>query len=82
MAKDTGKKFKVTIHSAEDDDSDVLLGVNGDLIQIKRNVEVVIGEAHLEALKNAKIETILKDPDTGKERPITIMRYPFSAVEA
>ncbi|NOV28016.1 hypothetical protein E5S69_31515 [Cupriavidus necator] len=82
MAKDTGKKFKVTIHSSEDDDSDVLLGVNGDLIQIKRNMEVVIGEAHLEALKNAKIETFLKDPDTGKERPITIMRYPFSAVEA
>ncbi|SOY65595.1 hypothetical protein CBM2586_B10190 [Cupriavidus phytorum] len=82
MAKETSRKFKVTIHSTEDDGSDVLIGVNGDLIQVKRNVEVVIGEAHLEALKNAKIETILKDPDTGVERPITIMRYPFTAVEA
>lgn len=82
MAKDTGKKYKVTIHSTEDDGGDVLIGVNGDLLQIKRNAEVVIGEAHLEALKNAKIDTILKDPDTGKERPITIMRFPFTAVEA
>ena len=82
MAKDTGKKYKVTVHSTEDDASDVLIGVNGDLTQIKRNEEVDIGEAQLEVLKNSKIETFLKDPDTGKERQITIMRYPFTAVEA
>jgi hypothetical protein len=84
MARETAaaKKFRVTIHSTEGDDSDVVLGVNGELMQIKRGAEVVISEEYVEVLKNAKIETFTKDPDTGTERPITIMRFPFTAVEA
>lgn len=77
------KKYKVTIHSGEDKDSgDVVLGVNGKLIQVQRNKEVILPAEYVEVLRNAKIETIVKDPETGKESPITMMRFPFSAVEA
>jgi hypothetical protein len=83
MAKAEGRKFKVTIHSSDDGDgADVLVGVNGNLVQVQRNKEVILGEEFVEALKNAKIETFTKSPDTGKEMPITIPRFPFTAVEA
>jgi hypothetical protein len=74
------RQFKLMVHSQEGaENSDVLVGVNGRLVQIKRGVEVIVDEAYVEALRNARIDTFAKDPDTGKETPVSIMRYAFEA---
>ena len=73
------QKFKVTIHASEHERGDVFVGVNGYGINIQRNKEVILGAHYLEVLKNAVIETITHD-DTGVEQPMTITRYPFTAM--
>lgn len=75
----TEKTRRVTIHSTQDDSGDVKLGVNGRLMLVQRNTPVDLPEAFFEVLKNARIETIAKDPDTGRESIITMQRYPYSA---
>lgn len=69
------KKRTVTIHKTDTDKDDVVIGVNGKLIQIQRGKPVELEEHYIEALKHAKIETIIKDPDTGNETAVTIPRF-------
>jgi hypothetical protein len=75
-----GKKVKLTIYATEQDKSDVDIIVNGHNIRVQRNHEVIVDEAYVEALRNAVIETMMQDPDTGVRSPQRIMVYPHTAV--
>lgn len=75
-----GKRYRVTIFSTQDDKSDVDLIVNGHNIRVQRNKEVVIQEAYVDVLRNAVIDTVVQDPDTGIRSPQRMMVYPHQAV--
>jgi hypothetical protein len=75
-----GKKFRLTIYATESDKSDVDLIVNGHNIRIQRNKEVVVDEAYVDVLRNAVIDTVMQDPDSGVRSPQRVMVYPHTAV--
>lgn len=74
------KKFKVTIHSEGEggDKGDVLIGHNYKLVQIKRNVEVILDENFLAVLKSSVIDTMVKGED-DKMHAVKVPRYNYSA---
>lgn len=76
-AAEAVKKFKVKIHSGQDeaDKGDVFLAHNYRGILIQRDQEVVIEEHYVNALKASMIHTTLKKD--GKEEAITIPRYSY-----
>lgn len=76
----TGPVYKLTIFGTQQEKGPVDIVVNGYNVRIKRDVEVRVLGPYVEALKNAVIHTIEKDPDTGIETPRTIQNYPFQAV--
>lgn len=75
-----GRKYRVKIFSTETDKSDVDLIVNGHNIRVKRNMEVVLDEAYVEVLRNATIDTVVQDADSGIRSPQTIQVYPHQAI--
>lgn len=78
--KITAPLYKVKIYSSENDKSDVDLIVNGHNLRVQRGVEVVMMEPYVEVLRNAVIQTVAKDPDTGIETPIEMPCYPHTAM--
>jgi len=76
-----GKKYRVTIYGDPNDKGPVDLAVNGFNIRIKRDEEVIIGEAYLNVLKNAVIETMQWNQDTNTSSISRRMVYPFQATE-
>jgi hypothetical protein len=74
------KKYRVTINSADDDKSDVVLVHNYRQIQIMRDQEVTIDEHYLEVLKSSVVTTTVKN-DKGEVVPVRIPRFSYS-VEA
>jgi hypothetical protein len=82
-AAESGKKFRVTIHSGEDkgDKGDVFLAHNFHSVLIQRDKEVVLDEKFVNVLNDSVIHTITKDED-GTERPIRIPRYAFTVSPA
>ncbi len=75
-----GKRYKLTIFPTESDKSDVDLIVNGHNIRIKRGVEVEVMEPYIEVLRNAVIDTIVQDQDTGVRTPQRMMIFPHTAI--
>lgn len=73
-------RYRVTIFSTENDNSDVDLIVNGHNIRVQRNKEVILQEPYVELLRNAVVETVVQDPDTGVRAPSRRMVYPHQAV--
>lgn len=76
----SGKKYRLQIFATAEDKSDVDIIVNGHNIRVKRGVEVVVDEAYVEVLKNAVIDTVVQDPDTGVRSPQRMQVYPHTAV--
>lgn len=76
-----GRQFRVTIFDTETDKSDVPIIVNGHNIKVKRGVEVIMHEAYLDVLRNAVVNTIVQDPDTGVKTPRTMLVFPHQAIE-
>lgn len=74
-----GKKYRLTIFATEQDKSDVDLIVNGHNIRVRRGVEVVVDEAYIEVLRNAEINTVVQDPDTGVRSAQRMQVYPHTA---
>lgn len=74
-----GKKYRVLIYATETDKSDVDLICNGHNVRIKRGHEVVLDEAYVEILRNAVIDTVEQDPDTGVRSAQRRMVYPHQA---
>lgn len=72
--------YDVEIFTTETDKSDVDLVCNGHNIRIKRGAKVRIQEPYVEILRNAVVETIEQDPDTGVRSSARRMVYPHSAV--
>lgn len=73
------RMFELEIFSTEQDKSDVPIIVNGHNIVVKRNHKVIVAEPYVEVLRNAVIETVVQDPDTGVSMPQRIMVFPHSA---
>lgn len=76
-----GKQYRVTIFDTETDKSDVPIVVNGHNIKVKRGVEVIMHEAYLDVLRNAIVNTVVQDPDTGVKTPRTMLVFPHQAIE-
>lgn len=76
-----GRQMKVTVMSTETAKHDVKLAINGHQIVIKRDVEVILDEAWVEVLKNARSVNKFTDAD-GKVTTTATANYPFSAVPA
>lgn len=74
------KKYRVTIFATETDKSDVDLIVNGHNVRIRRGAEVILMEPYVEVLRNAVVETMSQDPDTGVRSAQKMMVYPHSAI--
>lgn len=73
-------KYRVTIFATETDKSDVDLICNGHNVRIKRGQEVILMEPYVEILRNAVVETVEQDPDTGSRTSAKRMVYPHSAI--
>lgn len=73
-------KYRVKIFATETDKSDVDLICNGHNIRVKRGVEVILMEPYVELLRNAVVETVEQDPDTGTRTAQSRMVYPHSAI--
>ncbi len=78
--KVTCRQFRVTIQATDQDRDPAKLSVNGHMMLVRRGVEVVLAEPYVEVLKAAVIDTVEKDPETGKVQRVTIQRYPFMAM--
>lgn len=74
------KRYRLTIFATEGDKSDVDIIVNGHNIRVQRNREVIVQEAYVEILRNAVIDTVVQDPDTGVRHQQQMMVYPHTAV--
>jgi hypothetical protein len=75
-----GKKYKLKIFATENDRNDVDIIVNGYNIRVQRGQEVIVDEAYVEVLRNAVIDTVVQDPETGDRIAQTMMVYPHQAV--
>lgn len=75
-----GQKYRLTIFATPDDKSDVPIIVNGYNIIVKRGHEVVVDEAYINVLRDAVIDTVVQDPDTGARSSQRIMVYPHQAI--
>lgn len=73
-------KFRVTIFATPDDKSDVDLIVNGHNVRVQRGKEVILMEPYVEVLRNAVIDTVVQDPDTGARTASRMMVYPHQAI--
>lgn len=73
------KKYRVTIFATETDKNDVDIICNGHNVRVKRGVEVILMEPYVEILRNAVIETVSQDPDSGVRSAQRMMVYPHSA---
>lgn len=81
LVRSTGKT-KVTINATETEKGDVFLSLNGYPLQIKRGVEVEIPSEFVGVLRDSVINTVIKDPETGRVTPMQIQRHPFTAISA
>lgn len=72
--------YRVTIFATEGDNSDVHLICNGHNVIVKRGIEVKLMEPYVEILRNAVIETVVQDPDTGSRAPSRRLVYPHQAI--
>lgn len=70
--------YRLTIHSTENDSTDVDVIVNGHNLRIQRNKEVEVLEPFVQALRNAIINTVVEDAD-GNRVPSTVMKFPHTA---
>lgn len=71
--------FKVRFHpkSNKNDDDDVHLGVNGETLQIQRNVMVIVPKRFLEAADHGIYQHFIVEP--GKDRKVAyeVITYPY-----
>lgn len=71
------KRWKVTIHSINGDNSDVVVGHNFKINQYKRNVEVEMDDNYLEVLKGAVVHTTVQDQN-GVETEVSIPMHAYT----
>ena len=71
--------YEVEIYNTESDKSDVDIIVNGHNLRVQRGKTVVMMEPYVQVLRDAVIETVTKDPDTGVEEAVKHMCYPHTA---
>ena len=76
-------KVKILIPSTEQDKSDITIGVNGHVFQIKRDVQVEVPYPVVKVLESAKLTTYTqrKRTEPGSEGnelvPHEVLRIPF-----
>ncbi len=72
-----GDYYQLQVMATELEKGPVEVTVNGWLIRFDRGAKVVLPEPYLDVLRKALVNHVVKDPDTGKEKTIDIMRYPM-----
>ena len=72
--------YEVEIYNTDSDKSDVDIIVNGHNIRVKRGYKVIMMEPYVQVLRDAVIDTVTKDPDTGIEQSVKHLCYPHTAV--
>lgn len=72
--------WEVEIFATDQDKSPVPIVVNGHNVIVQRGKKVILAEPYVEVLRNAVINTVVQDPDTGRVVPQRIQCYPFQAV--
>ena len=70
----------MTIFSTPTDTSDVDIICNGHNVRVQRGKEVILMEPYVEILRNAVIDTVVQDPDTGVRVAQRMMVYPHQAI--
>lgn len=75
------KRYSLVISSSEKDSSDVSLSVNGNAILIQRDKKVEVGAEYIECLNHSTVNTIKRNPDTGKVTSVIRPRYMYHAEE-
>lgn len=73
-------KFRVTIMATEQDKDPAKLSVNGHMILVRRGVEVILSAPYVEVLRASVVDTVEKDPETGRVTRVQMQRYPFMAM--
>ena len=80
----TQKKVKIQIPATESDRTDVFVCVNGVTFQIRRDTPVLVPEALLEVLNNAKMTVFdqrkREDGEGIDMMPRQVMRFPYIVV--
>lgn len=67
---------RVIVYNVEDPDlKEFYVGVNGTRINGPTGVEVELEEQMVEVLKNAVIDTTIRNPETNKEEPYRKERF-------
>ena len=75
---DKEKRYKLTVFKSSDDKSPVVyVGVNGNITQITKGVEVEVSEGVVESLKNAVKEVYSQEG--GETIRTELPSYSFSA---
>ena len=80
-AKEEKQKIAIKVLSTDGDNSDVFLSFNGKPLVIKRNERVEVAPEYVEILKDAVIETVIRDFDAAgnkTEKVVTVPRFPFT----
>lgn len=80
--KSAEKYFKVIFNAktAENDPEDVMLGVNGELLNIKRETEVVLPQRFLEVADHASETKWKQLPGQPRKKVGVVKRYPYTVL--
>lgn len=72
--------YEVEIFATDNDKSPVDIIVNGHNIRVNRGQKVRMLAPYVEVLRNAVVDTIIQDQDTGERSSSKQLMYPFSAM--
>lgn len=78
---DDSKRIRIIIHAGEGEQghSDVAIGVNDNVCQIKRGVEVDVRPEVLDVLKNC-VQTVFERNSEGRLEERDVQRFPYSVI--
>ena len=77
VPKEGYTKVRFHVKSRPDDDENVVLAVNGDVLVIQRNQQVIIPDRYLDCARNAKYPQFKQMPNQPRKIIGEILVYPF-----
>lgn len=69
------KKYRCIVRNVDDFASDFYVNHNGDELRGMCGKEIVLTEGQINVLKDAKIDTVIRNPDTNKPEAYQKMRF-------
>jgi len=77
VPKEGYTKVRFHVKSRPDDDENVVLAVQGDVLVIQRNQQVIIPDRYLDCARNAKYPQFKQMPNQPRKIVGEILVYPF-----